>query len=119
MPGAGDAALDETDSARETAPDLSLRDVVVATLGGLILDGLALVGLVLEARVPCTIGRPVAALRVEGSMVVEDGAPLLRGAGRLESRVNEGDDVECVSRGRILARTLLCYARIQLDYSKQ
>lgn len=89
MPAAaGDAAMDEMDPAREIAPDLSLRDDAVAALGGLILDDLMLVGLALEGRIPCrTPGRSVAAVRVGGAMVVEDGAPLLRGAGRLESRM--------------------------------
>lgn len=76
------------ESAREMAPDLSLRDDAVATLGGLILDDLVPFGLAPEARTPCrTPGRSVAAVRVGGAMVVEDGAPLLRGADRLESRM--------------------------------
>lgn len=83
MPAAGEGAVDETDSARETAPDLSLRDDAVNALGGLVLGGL-----MLEARVPCrTLARPAVAVRVGGAMSVEDGVPLLRGAGRLESRM--------------------------------
>lgn len=89
MPAAGDVVVDEMVSARETVPDLSLRDDAVVALGGLIPDGLALGGLTLEARVPCrTVARAVALLvRLGGAIVLEDGVPLLRGAGRLESRM--------------------------------
>lgn len=73
MPAAGDVAVDEADSAREAAPDLSLRDDAVAALCGLVLGALVLGGLMLEARVPWrTLARLVVVVRVGGGIVVED-----------------------------------------------
>lgn len=92
---------------REAAPDLSDRDDTVATLGGLTLGA----RVTDPARM---LARPTAPGRDGGGMAAEDWAPLLRGAFRLESRMEvcNGGDLEA---GGVVNQRLLCAQHSRLE----